>query len=175
MDMTRMIKNSSNHRRWRSIRVCTALLIVAISGVVQPSGTPSAFACSLAVFPANTPVVRFTGKAVRHQVTIEGTSSSTYEWTFLVKSWDRSSAGKRRKSGSSIRISVVESPLIPPTTTPLPGGAVPNSCYGIQLGVTTEFHRNRIYDVTAIVHSGTTSAGDEFIISHTVGLLTPGM
>jgi hypothetical protein len=154
--------------------VSTVLSFVIVMSVVliEPGLMAPAFGCSVPAFPADTPVVRFTGRAVKHVLSIEGgASSATFDWTFVVKSWDRSSTGKRRYSGSKITVSVVESPQVPPTTALLPGGAIANSCYGIQLGVTTEFRRNGTYNVTAIVYRGPGETKDVNIISHTVGLL----
>jgi serpin B len=101
-----------------------------------------------------------------------GPMSSTFDWTFVVTKWDRSSRGKRRKAGEKITISVVESLPAPPSTIPLPNGAVPNSCYGIQLGVKTEFQPNGTYDVTAIIHEGTNGKKYDYIVSNTYGSLT---
>ena len=78
----------------------------------------------------------------------------------------------RRKAGTKITISVVESLPAPPSTTRLPNGAVPNSCYGIQLGVKTEFQPNGTYDVTAIIHEGTNGKKYDYIVSNTYGSLT---
>ena len=62
--------------------------------------------------------------------------------------------GFRRRARALVTVSVVESPAVPPTTAPLLPGAVANSCSGIQLGITAEFHRDLVYDVTAAIHTG---------------------
>lgn len=123
-------------------------------------------ACSVPVVPPGGQVVRFAGRAVGHELRIEQGFGSTYDWTFSVTSWSRSSAGFRRRAGALVTISAVESPAVPPTTLPLPPGAVPNSCFGVKLGITTEFHRGLVYDVTAAIHSGPPI---EYLVSVAIG------
>ena len=115
-------------------------------------------------------MIRFAGKAVGHELRIEQGFASTYDWTFSVTSWSRSSAGYRRRARALVTVSVVESPAVAPTTVPLPQGTVPNSCFGVKLGVSTEFHRGLVYDVTAAIHSGPPI---EYLVGVNVGSIRP--
>ena len=144
-----------------------ALLFVVV-GAVAGSGVwvGPAVACSIPAAPAGGQVIRFAGKAVGHELRIEQGFASTYDWTFSVTSWSRTSAGFRRRARALVTVSVVESPAVAPTTVPLPPGAVQNSCYGFQLGITTEFHRGLVYDVTAAIHSGPPI---EYLVSIAIG------
>ncbi len=150
------------------VSVLIACLLVGV-GVQATLSTP-AYPCSIAAFPKDAPAIRFTGRAVKHELTIDsGPLSSTFDWTFVVTKWDRSSAGQRRKVGTKITISVVQSSANPTPTTPLPDGVV-RPCDGTQFGVTTEFLERGTYNVVAIVHEATNQK--QYIVSNFVGSLT---
>ena len=116
-------------------RVVVLIACLLVGVAVQATLSTPAYSCSIAAFPKDARAIRFTGRAVRHELTIDsGPLSSTFDWTFVVTKWDRSSAGPRRKVGAKITISVVQSSPNPPPTTALPNGAV-RPCDGIQFGV----------------------------------------
>jgi serpin B len=152
-----------------------ALLMTLLVFVATQTGlqTP-ARACSLPAGVPPQPTIRFTGKAVQRVATNDKfTGPTTFNWTFIIKTWDRSSPGKRRKTGSKITIKVVESTLNPNPTTPLAPGVVANSCYGIQLGVTTEFQQNEGYNVAAVLQGGDFETKNDYIVNRSVGFVTP--
>ena len=135
----------------RSVTAISCFVVGTVGAVVPAERVA---ACSLAVFPCTAPSIRFSGKAVGHVLRIEQGFAATYDWTFVVSSWGHDSSGFRRRPGSRVTVSVVETPQQPPSTAPLPPGAVANSCSGIRLGITEVFRRNQVYDVIAVIHSG---------------------
>lgn len=159
------------HRRYSLLALILTLLVL----VAAETGLPTpAQACSLPAGVPPQPTIRFTGKAVQRVATNDKLAGpTTFNWTFIVKSWDRSSPGKRRKTGSKITIKVVESTLNPNPTTPLAPGVVADSCYGTQLGVTTEFHQNEGYTVAAVLQGGDFDNKYDYIVNRSVGFLTP--
>lgn len=151
-------------RSCRSVRF--ALLAAVIAGLISVGSLPPrAIACSLAVPNPNTRFLRFTGKAIAHELTMDSIAL-TYRWTFTIRTWDKTNPGKRRKIGSKIFVSVVENRK-PSQTTTLAAGTQ-NSCSDIKLGVDTEFTENRIYRVTAAIHVTPT----EYYITSNTGILT---
>jgi serpin B len=166
---------ASNRRityRKRSLllAVIALLLLFAAKETTVPS---QAQACSVPAGGSHGSTIQFIGRAVKHVPTKDKLAlTSTFDWTFVVKSWDRSSLGKRYKPGTKITIKVVESPLNPPPTTPLAPGEVTNSCYGVRLGVTTEFYLNESYEVGAVIQGGNFDNKNDYIIHRSAGSLT---
>jgi hypothetical protein len=143
-------------------------MAVLISCSITPLVVPSASACSIAARNPNTKFVRFTGKAVKHDLTLDGVSP-TYRWTFVISKWDPSSKVKRRKPGAQIRVSVIEAPPVGATTTSVPNGTY-NSCADVQFGIETVYKQNRSYDVTA---AEADSIPGMYYVTHFVGLVQP--
>jgi hypothetical protein len=143
-------------------------MAVVISSSLTPMVVPSASACSIAARNPNTKFVRFIGKAVKHDLTLDGVSP-TYRWTFVISKWDPSSNAKRRKPGAQIRVSIIEAPPVGTTTTTAPNGTI-NSCADIQFGIETVYKQNRSYDVTA---AEADSIPGMYYVTHFVGLVQP--
>ncbi len=122
----------------------TLSTLLAVLPLFDSTLTPTASACSITAPSRTAKFVYFTGKATKREL-ISDDIWPTYRWTFTIKKWDRDSSGKRRKVGSTIAVSVVEIRRAPTS------GAV-NSCSDIELGINTEFQRNKVYTVTAEIN-----------------------
>jgi hypothetical protein len=155
------MKNRTWIRRVRHLLLVSTLLSVPAPFV--STLTPAASACSITAPGPTAKYVYFTGKAIKREF-VSDIIWPTYQWTFVVKKWDRDSSGKRRKVGSKIAVSVVEVRREPTTT--LANGAI-NSCADIELGITTEFRQNKVYNVTAQI----SESGREYTINRSVGLI----
>jgi hypothetical protein len=156
----------------RRIVISVAVLVGSIS-TWEAVNTGSASACSI-VEPSslNRPYVRFTGIAKKHFLTVDGGDAETYEWTFIVTQWDRTSAGYRRTRGSKITVSIVEKskvdPSVPTNTANANGPALVAPCSGIPFFVDITYQRNGQYDVAALISS---SRPPTYSVGHFLGTI----
>lgn len=139
--------------------ISVALLVGSLSAW-QAASTSTASACSIAAPESHKrSFIRFTGIAKQHLLTVDGGEAETYEWTFIVTQWDRSSAGYRRTRGSKVTVSIVEKPTIDlsiPADTAKPNEPAQIApCAGIPFFVDITYQQNGRYDVAALIQSGT--------------------
>jgi hypothetical protein len=155
---SKILGRSPRSSTLRRIVISVALLVGSISAW-EAVNTGTASACSI-VDPSSVdrPLVRFTGIAKKHLLTVDGGDAETYEWTFIVTQWDRTSAGYRRTRGSKINVSIVEKPKVDPsvpTATGQPNGPAQIApCSGIPFFVDITYQKDARYDVAALIQSG---------------------
>jgi hypothetical protein len=161
------LQRPPRHRRRVRWLLVAAVVSAPVLGLVELTDISPASACSVAA-QGSKPTIHFTGRAIARELTIESVAL-TYDWTFVVTSWDENSSARRRRPGERITVSVIEERPPSAITVP-PSGQIPNSCADIQFGVKTAYVRRGRFEVTAVVARNDPR---EYAVSNFSGSLRP--